>query len=171
MHRRRYLRVGAATLAAGVAGCTGGFTAGPTETPSSPPADDGAVAAGASDLDLPVPRDQMIRGAPKDPIPAIVDPGFGADWSGLTVEGGGFRGVTSEPRLRGDDRVIGVARDGEARAYPLRVLTWHEVVNDTFGGPLLVTYCPLCGSAVTAGGPTAMRRRSASRGCCGGTTS
>ena len=39
---------------------------------------------------------------------------------------------------------------GRARAYPLAILNWHEVVNDSFGGPLLVTYCPLCGSGVTA---------------------
>ncbi|MDY6764458.1 MAG: DUF3179 domain-containing protein, partial [Halobacteria archaeon] len=35
-------------------------------------------------------------------------------------------------------------------AYPLRILNWHEIVNDNFDGPLLVTYCPLCGSGVTA---------------------
>lgn len=40
--------------------------------------------------------------------------------------------------------------DGEARAYPLRILNRHQVVNDAFGGPLLVTYCPLCGSGITA---------------------
>jgi len=46
--------------------------------------------------------------------------------------------------------VIGVERDGAARAYPLKLLNWHEVVNDTFGQPLLVTYCPPCGSAMVA---------------------
>ncbi|MEW6741673.1 MAG: DUF3179 domain-containing (seleno)protein [Planctomycetota bacterium] len=47
------------------------------------------------------------------------------------------------------DRVIGVAIAGEARAYPLRVLNWHEVANDTVGGmPLAVAYHPLCDSAV-----------------------
>ena len=45
--------------------------------------------------------------------------------------------------------MIGVEIDGEARAYPLRVLNWHEVVNDTLGGmPIAVTYHPLCDSAV-----------------------
>lgn len=38
---------------------------------------------------------------------------------------------------------------GEARAYPLRILTWHEIVNDQVGEvPLAITYCPLCNSAV-----------------------
>ena len=49
--------------------------------------------------------------------------------------------------LVADDRVIGVSADGEARAYPLRLLRWHEVVNDTIGGePIAVTYSPLCDS-------------------------
>ena len=40
-----------------------------------------------------------------------------------------------------------VAIQGDARAYPIKILTWHEVVNDVVGGvPLAVTYCPLCQS-------------------------
>jgi hypothetical protein len=39
--------------------------------------------------------------------------------------------------------------DGDARAYPLQILTWHEIVNDTVGGlPLTVTFCPLCNTAI-----------------------
>lgn len=50
------------------------------------------------------------------------------------------------------DRVVGVALDGQARAYPLRLLRWHEVVNDRLGGrDILVTYNPLCDSAVASG--------------------
>lgn len=104
-------------------------------------------------VDLPVPSEALARGAGKDSIPAITDPEFGTDWAGVSVEvRSRITGEqqTREPRLRPGDRVIGVARDGEARAYPLRILNWHEVVNDTFGGPLLVTFCPLCGSGVTA---------------------
>jgi hypothetical protein len=45
--------------------------------------------------------------------------------------------------------VIGVARGGEARAYPVDLLSLHEVVNDVVGGdPIAVTWCPLCASAV-----------------------
>jgi len=130
------------------AGCTSGFTGGSASRDA--PGEDGSVASGESSLEFPVPRSEITRGAPKDAIPAIVDLEFGADWSELTVDGVGFQGATIEPRLEPDDRVIGVARDGEARAYPLCVLNRHEVVNDELGGPLLVTYCPLCGSAVTA---------------------
>jgi Protein of unknown function (DUF3179) len=47
------------------------------------------------------------------------------------------------------DRVIGVVLGGEARAYPLRAMNWHEVVNDTVGGvPIAVTYSPLSDSVV-----------------------
>ncbi len=49
--------------------------------------------------------------------------------------------------LVSDDRVIGVAIGGEARAYPLRLMRWHEVVNDVVGGRrIAVTYNPLCDS-------------------------
>ena len=45
--------------------------------------------------------------------------------------------------------VIGLIVSGQARAYPLRVLIWHEIVNDEIGGrPVAVTYCPLCNTAV-----------------------
>ena len=50
--------------------------------------------------------------------------------------------------LKSSDLVIGVAIEGQARAYPLRILNWHEVVNDSLGGtPIAVTYCPLCHSS------------------------
>lgn len=45
--------------------------------------------------------------------------------------------------------MVSLEIDGDARAYPLQILTWHEIVNDTVGGlPVAVTYCPLCNSAV-----------------------
>jgi hypothetical protein len=48
-----------------------------------------------------------------------------------------------------EDPVIVVEIDGEARAYPLRILSAHEIVNDTFGDtPIVITYCPLCNSAL-----------------------
>ena len=47
------------------------------------------------------------------------------------------------------DRVIGIELHGEARAYPVSILNWHEIVNDEIGGQrFAVTYCPLCGTAV-----------------------
>lgn len=83
-----------------------------------------------------VPRDQILRGGPpKDGIPALTHPPV------LPAEQA--RGLDA------DDPVIGVRIGTEVRAYPLRILVWHEAVNDTLGGtPILVTYCPLCNSAL-----------------------
>lgn len=85
---------------------------------------------------LRIPRDQILAGGPaKDGIPALTDP--------EVVEG------ARAPSMQSTDRVIGVSINGEHRAYPLDILTWHEIVNDTLGGtPIAITYCPLCDSAV-----------------------
>jgi len=53
-------------------------------------------------------------------------------------------------QLEGAESVVALEINGDARAYPVRVLIWHEIVNDTVGDvPVTVTYCPLCNSAVT----------------------
>ncbi len=90
------------------------------------------------DVSLPVDSSEIEDVLPQDRIPAISGPKFGEDWS------------DTEYTMADDWKVIGVVREGEARAYPLKILNWHEVVNDDFGGPLLVTFCPLCGTGVTA---------------------
>ena len=42
-----------------------------------------------------------------------------------------------------------MAIDGQARPYPLRIMIWHEIVNDTLAGrPISVSYCPLCNAAI-----------------------
>ena len=47
------------------------------------------------------------------------------------------------------DDLIGVVVNGDARAYPIRIIAWHEMVNDTIGGiPVSLAYCTLCGSAI-----------------------
>ncbi len=83
-----------------------------------------------------VPVDQIMSGGPpKDGIPALLAPKF--------VPG------SEASFLEDDDRVLGVSRGGEAKAYPIKILNWHEVVNDSVGGrPLVVTYCPLCGTGI-----------------------
>jgi len=161
MRRRAYLASLTAAVAA-AAGCQGGRSGdgqgtdtgipGTAATASPATRTPGRVTGTAVDgTDLPVPDSALDRGAPRDAIPAITDPVFGADWSDVTQRSQGYDSSLPEGlALNDDDQVIGVERDGRARAYPLRVLNWHEVVNDTFAGPLLVTYCPLCGSAVTA---------------------
>jgi hypothetical protein len=80
--------------------------------------------------------DEIISGGPpKDGIPSIDAPEF------VPVAEAGDLAAT-EP-------VIGLVVAGDARAYPLRILIRHEIVNDTVGGvPVAVTYCPLCNSAV-----------------------
>ncbi len=74
-------------------------------------------------------------GPPKDGIPALDDPGF------VRVSSGSLADV--EP-------VITVELAGAApRAYPIRYLMWHEIVNDRIGStPIAVTFCPLCNSAI-----------------------
>jgi len=101
---------------------------------------------------LPVPEEVLTRWALKDAIPTIVDPAFASDWSEVEITFINRHGNVkmSQPRLGGEDRVTGVRRGGAAWAYPSKLLNWHEVGNDTFDGLLLVTFCPLCASGVTA---------------------
>jgi hypothetical protein len=74
-------------------------------------------------------------GLPKDGIPSIDNPKFVS--------------VVSSNDLQPREPVIGLEIAGEAKAYPLRILVWHEIVNDTVGGvPVVVTYCPLCNAAI-----------------------
>ena len=79
-----------------------------------------------------IPLDKIKGGGPpKDGIPSIDDPVFA--------------GVQDSQFMSNSDTVIGLYINGEARAYPLFILVWHEIVNDTVGGvPVAVTYCPLC---------------------------
>lgn len=78
----------------------------------------------------------IISGGPsKDGIPAIDNPKFKAAGAVTTVG-------DNEP-------VVSIVMDGEARAYPLQILMWHEIVNDQIGNvPVSVTFCPLCNSAI-----------------------
>ncbi len=94
-------------------------------------------APGAFDLSKATIPVQEIHsgGVPKDGIPAILDPSF--------VSAG------EVDFLREEDIVLGFVHDGVARAYPLRILVRHEIVNDTVAGqPIAATYCPLCGTAM-----------------------
>jgi len=77
----------------------------------------------------------LSGGPPKDGIPPIDNPKF--------------ESVSSIANLSDLEPVIGLTINGDARAYPLRVMTWHEIVNDTVGDtPVTVTYCPLCNAAI-----------------------
>ena len=83
-----------------------------------------------------VPRGEIFHGGPpRDGIPAINQPKYEAssavDW------------------LNPEDRLLGLELNGVRRAYPLRILNHHEIVNDELAGhSIVVTYCPLCGTGM-----------------------
>ena len=79
--------------------------------------------------------DIFSGGPPKDGIPAIDDPKFEA--------------VSKIDNIGDKEPVVGLIVNGEAKAYPVQVLMWHEIVNDTIGGvPVSVTFCPLCNAVI-----------------------
>jgi len=91
-------------------------------------------------LPLPMPAEELREsalsgGPPKDGIPSIDEPSF--------LEAG------EADFLDPGDPVFGVVRNGETKAYPQKVLVWHEIVNDSLGDlPVSVTYCPLTGTVL-----------------------
>jgi len=91
---------------------------------------------GFSITDPLIPADEIHAGGPpRDGIPAIDKPRF------ITPAEANF--------LQAEDRVLGIARNGIARAYPIAILNWHEIVNDDFDGePVVVSFCPLCGTGM-----------------------
>lgn len=80
-----------------------------------------------------IPLSELRSGGPsKDGIPSIDNPKF-------------ISASEADQFLKPDDPVLGLDYKGVARAYPHRIINWHEIVNDTVAGdPVLVTYCPLC---------------------------
>ncbi len=76
-----------------------------------------------------------LGGPSRDGIPAIDRPRF------VSARDAGF--------LDAHDQVLGLARGGEAKAYPIAILNRREIVNDLLGGErVVITYCPLCGTGV-----------------------
>ena len=97
------------------------------------------VAATKNGFDLTnslIPEDQILQGGPpRDGIPSIDTPKF------MTAGKVNF--------LTPKDRIIGIHVNGESRAYPINILNWHEIVNDTIQGKAIsITYCPLCGTGI-----------------------
>ncbi len=94
-----------------------------------------------------------------DPADIDLDLKFMA-WGGVLQDDGSARSIPSlvEPKmvtaeeatyLESDDRVFGVSINGDSRAYPLRIMNWHEMANDVVGGvPVALAYCTLCGSGI-----------------------
>lgn len=83
------------------------------------------------------PNEVISGGPPPDGIPPIDDPVFLGVADNLEL-------------LPANEPVVVLEINGDARAYPIRAMVWHEIVNDVVGGvPVSVTYCPLCNSAAT----------------------
>ncbi len=75
-------------------------------------------------------------GPPKDGIPAIDNPKY------VTVE-------EADAWIQDNELVLAIDYKGVKRVYPFQILVWHEIVNDNIAGdPILITYCPLCGSGI-----------------------
>lgn len=133
------------------AGASPGASVAAVELEQAPPSPREEVPSALEDPDagdLPQPLIDTGRllsgGPPPDGIPAIDKPTF-LKASDVTF-------------LDGGQPVLALEVDGEARAYPVQILIWHEIVNDTVAGvPVAVTYCPLCNSAL------AFDRRAAGR--------
>lgn len=96
------------------------------------PAADWSTDFGISD----VPLSEIQASVPRDAIPAIDAPDFES-------------AAAARAWMDGRAPVIALEIDGDARAYPLSILLWHEIVNDEVGGrPVVVTFCPLCHTAL-----------------------
>lgn len=75
-------------------------------------------------------------GPPKDGIPSIDNPKF------ITV-------AEADKNIQDNELVLAIIYKGVKRVYPLQIMVWHEIVNDNIAGdPILITYCPLCGSGI-----------------------
>jgi len=84
-----------------------------------------------------VPYAEILSGGPpKDGIPTIDNPTF------VSI-------AQAHEWLKPNEPIILFEAGGETRAYPIQILMWHEIVNDTVGGvPVVVTFCPLCNTAI-----------------------
>lgn len=84
-----------------------------------------------------VAKEDLLQGCSgKDCIPSINNPQFET-----AQEAGSW--------LAPDDRIFALEYNGVVRAYPQRIMNWHEIVNDEANGtPIAITFCPLCGSTL-----------------------
>jgi len=119
--------------------------------PGAQPADSSAPSARATDHPVPIVAEALAAtagepgvdvteilsgGPPPDGIPAVDDPVI-------------VPADEADESLVESEQVLLVEHEGEARAYPLRSLVRHEIVNDVLGGlPVAATWCPLCNTGV-----------------------
>ncbi|MGF1701357.1 DUF3179 domain-containing protein [Photobacterium makurazakiensis] len=83
-----------------------------------------------------IPTTEILPGGPgKDGIPAILNPTFIS--------------ASQATYLKSHDPILGLSLNGQHRAYPIKIMDWHEVVNDKVNGHhFVISYCPLCGSGM-----------------------
>jgi uncharacterized protein DUF3179 len=102
--------------------------------------------------------DPRFAGFLRDSAPSRIRPEE-IEWGGVRVDG--IPALTHPAMIRAaaasyltpTDAVFGLAINGAARAYPLRILDWHEMVNDVVGGvPFSLAYCTLCGAGIAYDG-------------------
>lgn len=131
VNRRQYVGALCGGLVGGIAGCTAPTdSAGAEASPATEESPDRPVTGEDGS-----PQNICERGAQPGLIPAIVSPAFAP--------------ADDAPELDDAEPIVGIERAGEARAYPVSTLR-YEVVNDSFDVPVLVTFCPLCSSGLTA---------------------
>jgi hypothetical protein len=153
----RTLWAAALVISSVAAACGGGAASTPSTSPGAASASPGAASASPGGEFAADPSDLRVSTT-----------GWRTDFTRASVDLGEFQGggppkdgipAVDEPRYESldaarvwlDDRspVIRLEIDGAARAYPLAILMWHEIVNDTLGGmPVVVTFCPLCNTAL-----------------------
>ncbi len=92
-------------------------------------------------------RNEVYQGGPpKDGIPALTHPRF--------VK------ASKATFLQNTDRVIGVVINGISKAYPIKILNWHEIVNDKLDNQsIVISYCPLCGTGMVFDSEVAGEKR------------
>jgi len=82
------------------------------------------------------PKKIISGGPPKDGIPSIDNPKF------VSVQ-------EANEWIQDNELVLAIIYKGVKRVYPLQIMVWHEIVNDNIADdPILITYCPLCGSGI-----------------------
>ena len=82
------------------------------------------------------PNKVISGGPPKDGIPSIDNPKY------VSV-------ADADKWIEDNELVLAITYKGIKRVYPLQIMVWHEIVNDNISGdPILITYCPLCGSGI-----------------------
>lgn len=157
--RRRAFLAAVSSSAVGLSGCAAisppaGESSSSPETTIATPQSDGTAEASSGLASEGFPPTICSEEIDEEfTIRAIVDPAFAPDWSEIDVDSkytGGDDGSDRTGGLADEMTVVGLEADDRARAYPVSVLWHHEIVNDQFGGPLMVTFCPICNSGMVA---------------------